>query len=93
MERQEENSSRRSGGGPGAGIVADEVGDNCAEDERNLECTPLVALDLTYDDDADDVGDTLDLGVRIGKMRITERIGGLSRPRISEEVRADVSYR
>lgn len=81
-----EKSGRRNRGSAGAGIVADEIGDSCAEEERDLECTPLVALDLTYDDDADDVGDTMDLGVRIGKMRITERIGGLSRPRISEEV-------
>lgn len=88
--RRENSSGRKTGD---AGIVADEVGDDCGDEERDLECTPLVALDLTYDDDADDVGDAMDLGVRIGKMRITERIGGLSRPRISEEVRADVSYR
>ena len=85
MGRRQESGRRRSEGG--AGIVADEVGDGCVDEERDLECTPLVALDLTYDDDTDDVGDTMDLGVRIGKMRITERIGGLSRPRISEEVR------
>jgi hypothetical protein len=45
-----------------------------------------VALDLTYEDDADGADDMIDLGIQIGKMRITERIGGLSRPRISEEV-------
>lgn len=67
-------------------ILADDIaGDE--EEERDLEATPLVALDLTYDDDADEAGDMIDLGIQIGKMRLTERIGGLSRPRISEEVR------
>lgn len=68
------------------GIIADEVEDG-RDDERDLEATPLVALDLTYEDDADSgADDIIDLGVQIGKMRITERIGGLSRPRIAEEV-------
>ncbi|KAI5927808.1 hypothetical protein F4810DRAFT_699056 [Camillea tinctor] len=67
-------------------ILADEVEDNYDE-ERDLEATPLVALDLTYDDDVDGADDMIDLGIQIGKMRITERIGGLSRPRLSEEVR------
>ena len=65
-------------------IVADDV-EAEFDDERDLEQTPMVALDLTYEDDAKD-DDMLDLGIKIGKMRITERIGGLSRPRISEEV-------
>lgn len=66
--------------------IADEVEDGC-DDERDLEATPLVALDLTYEDDADSgADDIIDLGIQIGKMRITERIGGLSRPRIAEEV-------
>ncbi len=56
------------------------------DDERDLEITPMVALDLTYEDDADGTDDIIDLGIQIGKMRITERIGGLNRPRISEEV-------
>lgn len=67
-------------------ILADEVEDDY-DDERDLEATPLVALDLTYEDDADGgADDMIDLGIQIGKMRITERIGGLSRPRLSEEV-------
>jgi len=67
-------------------ILADEVEDNY-DDERDLEATPLVALDLTYEDDADGgADDMIDLGVQIGKMRLTERIGGLTRPRIAEEV-------
>ncbi|KAI0432934.1 hypothetical protein F5Y09DRAFT_352684 [Xylaria sp. FL1042] len=66
-------------------ILADEVEDGYGGG-RDLEATPLVALDLTYEDDADGCADDMiDLGIQIGKMRITERIGGLSRPRLSEE--------
>lgn len=57
-------------------------------DQPDLELTPLASLDLTYDYDADGVDDLFDLGVRIGKMRLTERVGGLSRTRLSEEVGA-----
>ncbi|KAI1341600.1 hypothetical protein F5Y15DRAFT_361673 [Xylariaceae sp. FL0016] len=71
-------------------ILADEVVDDYDE-ERDLEATPLVALDLTYEDDADGADDMIDLGIQIGKMRITERIGGLSRPRLSEELSAGIS--
>ncbi|XXG94540.1 Uroporphyrinogen decarboxylase in heme biosynthesis [Hypoxylon texense] len=70
-------------------ILADGfIGD---DEEHDLEATPLAALDLTYDDDADEAGDMIDLGIQIGKMRITERIGGLSRPRISEEISAGIT--
>ncbi|RYC63724.1 hypothetical protein CHU98_g2504 [Xylaria longipes] len=73
-------------------ILADEVEDEY-DDERDLEATPLVALDLTYEDDADGgADDMIDLGIQIGKMRITERIGGLSRPRISEEILAGIAH-
>ncbi|KAK6842437.1 hypothetical protein PG987_003297 [Apiospora arundinis] len=75
----------------GQRILADEIGDDDADEERYLESTPLAALDLTYEDDADGADDMIDLGIQIGKMRITERIGGLSRPRISEEISAGLS--
>ncbi|KAI1333354.1 hypothetical protein F5Y16DRAFT_407219 [Xylariaceae sp. FL0255] len=74
-------------------ILADEVGDE-ADDDRDLETTPLVALDLTYEDDADTgTDDMIDLGIKIGKMRLTERVGGLPRPRISEEISAGIVNR
>ncbi|KAI1760454.1 hypothetical protein GGR53DRAFT_470307 [Hypoxylon sp. FL1150] len=72
-------------------ILADDVAADVDDNERDLEATPLVTLDLTYDDDADEAGDMIDLGIRIGKMRLTERIGGLSRPRISEEISAGIA--
>jgi len=54
-------------------------------DERGLEPTPLAVADIIYDDDNDDLID--DLGVKLGKMRVTERIGGFVRPRFADEVR------
>lgn len=78
-------------GGPGGAggrrntMVADDINDEL-EDEGDLEPTPMIAPDLTYEDDADGPEDIMDLGIRIGKMRITEKIGGMNRPRLSEEV-------
>lgn len=69
-------------------IIADDV-EGDFDEERDLEITPMVALDLTYDtygDELEGADDIIDLGIQVGKMRITERIGGLNRPRISEEV-------
>lgn len=54
------------------------------DDEKGLEPTPWALSDAAYDDDADD--DICDLGVKVGKMQVTERIGGYFRPRIAEEV-------
>ncbi|KFY39558.1 hypothetical protein V494_03919 [Pseudogymnoascus sp. VKM F-4513 (FW-928)] len=55
-----------------------------AEDEKDLEPTPLAVVDAVYEDDADD--DLLDLGIQIGRMRITERLGGFFRPRLAQEL-------
>ena len=68
------------------GTVADDVEDEFC-DSLDPDISSMVADDVTYDDD-DGMGtdDLIDLGVLVGRMRITERIGGLNRPRISEEV-------
>lgn len=58
--------------------------DTAPEDERDLEPTPLAIEDAAYYDDADD--DLVDLGIQLGRMRITERVGGYVRPKLSEEV-------
>ncbi|KAI0817502.1 hypothetical protein GGR55DRAFT_685132 [Xylaria sp. FL0064] len=96
LERQLERDIAKSTASKGTlqqRILADEVEDGY-DDERDLEATPLVALDLTYEDDADGgADDMIDLGIQIGKMRITERIGGLSRPRLSEEILAGIAQR
>lgn len=94
LERQLERDVAKSGtGSRGDGargiyqqrILADDV-EGEFDEERDLEITPMVALDLMYEDDADGTDDIMDLGVQVGKMRLTEKIGGLNRPRISEEV-------
>ncbi|KAK0748173.1 hypothetical protein B0T21DRAFT_343863 [Apiosordaria backusii] len=101
LERQFERDVARGatggGGGRGGGsrqqrILADDVEDDFDE-ERDLQISSMVALDLTYDDYPDGVGtdDLIDLGIRVGRMRITERIGGLNRPRISEEIQAGIA--
>lgn len=87
LERQLERDVANSGsrGFYQQRILADDV-EGEFDEERDLEITPMVALDLTYEDDADGTDDIMDLGVQVGKMRLTEKIGGLNRPRISEEV-------
>lgn len=55
------------------------------EDERDLETTPLALSDAAYDDDADD--DLNDLGFLMGKLRLTDRVGGFFRPKMAEEVK------
>lgn len=93
LERQLERDVAKSGGRGyyPQRILADDV-EEAHEEERDLEITPMVALDLTYEDDADGMDDIMDLGVQVGKMRLTEKIGGLNRPRISEEVRLFFSF-
>lgn len=54
------------------------------EDERDLETTPLALSDAAYDDDADD--DLNDIGFLMGKLRLTDRVGGFFRPKMAEEV-------
>ncbi|KAH8675697.1 hypothetical protein BX600DRAFT_507913 [Xylariales sp. PMI_506] len=72
-------------------ILADDIEGAYDDEERDLEATPLVSLDLTYEDDASGADDMIDLGIQVGRMRMTERIGGLSRPRIAEELSTALS--
>lgn len=44
-------------------------------DEQDLEPTPLAVVDAAYEVDGED-DDLLDLGIQIGKMRITVRPPG-----------------
>ncbi|KAJ5372856.1 hypothetical protein N7517_004862 [Penicillium concentricum] len=70
----------------------DEVEDDLdtSADEGLLEPTPLAVHDAAYADEADD--DVHDLGFRIGRMRLGERIGGLYRPRIADELYSSLQY-
>lgn len=85
------NVTRSGSGEAGVGVVissaegeeVDELGGG-GSDEENLEPTPLTALDNVYEDNEDD--ELVDLGVQMGKMRISERIGGWIRPKLVEEL-------
>ena len=61
------------------------------EDERDLDPTPLATTDTVYCQEADD--DLMDLGIALGKMRITEKIGGYARPKLAEEVSTSRPHR
>ncbi len=92
LEKVLEQDVARKGGPkkPNNGVVSTEgEGESDyapeAEDEKDLEPTPLAMADAAYDDDADD--DLMDLGIQMGKMRLTDRLGGFFRPKMAEEVR------
>lgn len=53
-------------------------------DEKGLEPTTLAVQDAAYEDEADD--DITDLGFRLGKLAMTERLGGFFRPKLADEV-------
>ncbi|KAI4143111.1 MAG: hypothetical protein LQ341_003010 [Variospora aurantia] len=59
------------------------------EDEKDLEPTPLAVTDAVYDDEADD--DLADLGFAMGRMRLSDRIGGFFRPKMTEEMNASLN--
>jgi hypothetical protein len=82
-------SYSRLGELPGQENSSDQEEDD--EETKELRPTHLVTEDAAYyepDDVANDDfnDDVVDLGFRMGRIRITERIGGLVRPRFSEEV-------
>ncbi|KAF4977516.1 hypothetical protein F66182_17401, partial [Fusarium sp. NRRL 66182] len=59
-----------------------------SEDEFLLQPTRLALMDAMYEDEADDV--MVDLGVQVGNMRVTDRLGGFVRPRLAEEIAAAI---
>lgn len=68
---------------PGQEQLSDQEDD---EDTRDLRPTYLVTEDAAYYEPEEDFNDDMvDLGFRMGKVRITDRIGGLVRPRFSDE--------
>lgn len=55
------------------------------DDIRGLQSSEYVREDAAYyEEEGDD--DVVDLGIALGKVRINERIGGLVRPKFSDEV-------
>ncbi|KAF2660651.1 hypothetical protein K491DRAFT_711554 [Lophiostoma macrostomum CBS 122681] len=55
------------------------------DETKDLVSHPLATEDAAYyEDEGND--DIIDLGIQMGKIRVTERIGGFVRPRFSEEL-------
>ncbi|EPE03968.1 fungal specific transcription factor domain-containing protein [Ophiostoma piceae UAMH 11346] len=88
----------------GSGLLGSEVPAYSLDPaESGLEISHMVTSDLIYDnagddndldDDEDDdeaTNDMIDLGFKVGRMRMTERIGGLNRPRLAEEINVALS--
>lgn len=61
------------------------------EEEFSLQPTRLALMDAVYDDEADDV--MVDLGIQLGQMRVTDRLGGFVRPRLADEVAATIQLK
>lgn len=77
--KQPFHAPRLPGQNPGLGDDEDE------EDMRDLEFTDIATEHASYyEDEGND--EVVDLGIAIGRLRITERVGGLVRPRLSEEL-------
>ncbi|KAF3053565.1 hypothetical protein E8E11_011800 [Didymella keratinophila] len=60
--------------------------DEEAEDTKDLKSSAYVREDAAYYEDEEGDDDIVDLGIALGKIRITERIGGLVRPKFSDEL-------
>ncbi|KIW21827.1 uncharacterized protein PV07_12749, partial [Cladophialophora immunda] len=81
VSQQRRNKRRTSADLPGGENSSSDNEAAVPEDENGLEPTPLADIDAYEAND-----DVLDLGIRIGKMRLTERLGGFFRPRLHEEM-------
>lgn len=56
------------------------------EDIKDLKSSAYATFDSAYYEDEEGDDDIVDLGIALGKVRITERIGGMVRPRFTDEV-------
>ena len=68
--------------------LGDTKDDGDGSDYEGLDPSPLVTDSASYDDDADE-SEVTDLGFHIGKLHLTDRIGGQYRPGMAHEVSAD----
>jgi hypothetical protein len=103
LERTLEEDVARRGSSKSAGSVLSGMGSPALpgqegpyseeeeDDAKDLEPNRLATEDSAYyEDEGND--DLVDLGISMGKLRITERIGGFVRPRFSEEVSGTPSH-
>jgi len=65
----------------------DESDESDYDDEESLAPTALVSLDQVFEADDLDDNDVMDLGIQLGKMRVSERIGGYIKPKMVQEVK------
>ncbi|KAF2685525.1 hypothetical protein K458DRAFT_441962 [Lentithecium fluviatile CBS 122367] len=82
--KQSSKSPSASYGAPALPGQDQEYSDHEEEDLNGVGPSHLGIHDITYHEDEGN-DDIVDLGISIGKLRITERIGGLVRPKFSEE--------
>ncbi|PVH96666.1 hypothetical protein DM02DRAFT_569195 [Periconia macrospinosa] len=71
-------------------LPGQEAGYSDQEDDDNLKGlqeNKLIVEDASYYDDEDN-DDLVDLGFAFGKLRLTDRVGGLVRPRFADELAA-----
>lgn len=67
------------------GQVPDYSDEDDEEDAKDLQFLDMATEHATYyEDEGND--DITDLGIAMGRMRVTERVGGLVRPRLHEEI-------
>lgn len=85
-ETLERDVARRAAAKPGsdhASIIPkieaedDEYDGLSADDDQDPEPSPLGMFDQVYDNDADD--GLMDLGIQLGKLRMSDRVGGLGK--------------
>lgn len=79
------SSATPNGTLPGQGESYSDQEDD--EDTKNLKSTDFALEDAVYCEEEGEDNDMVDLGIALGKVRVTERMGGLVRPKLSEEVR------
>ena len=65
--------------------LGDTKDDGDGPDFEDLEASPLVEEAASYDDDADET-EVTDLGFHVGKLHLTDRVGGQYRPGMAQEV-------
>ena len=60
--------------------------ETAGDDTEILPSNPLAVADAAYDDDAEDVDPYIEQSFGVGQFSMTDRIGGLFRPKLAEEV-------
>ncbi|PGH05180.1 hypothetical protein GX51_03079 [Blastomyces parvus] len=87
VDRKASSQERNQLGSEGQGVLLENPNEGlpaAPEDDTNLKPTSLAVQDAAYEDGSDD--DAPDLGFKLGRLRMTDRVGGFFRPKIAEEI-------